>query len=233
MSSQRPAHCSPSAPRACCGFRLSQNGVPQALRDRISLLRFYEPSYKTLCLALSFPATSKSPQLDMVHEDRRRSAEALGADPETERSTVVGTPRSPSLNGDDQQPLGDPAVSAQELDYVPDGGREAWTVVLGACLALFASAGMINAYVSICGECALATRAATTLTVKSCYREHSRITTKLRFCRLHRRQRSRSSGPYKYSSYTCLGPSQGVFSTHTAPRSALWLFTATPSPYAH
>lgn len=35
-----------------------------------------------------------------------------------------------------------------ELEYVPDGGREAWTVVLGSSLALFASAGMINAYVS-------------------------------------------------------------------------------------
>ncbi|KAI0767273.1 monocarboxylate permease [Fomes fomentarius] len=33
-----------------------------------------------------------------------------------------------------------------ELEYVPDGGREAWTVVLGSSLALFASAGMINAY---------------------------------------------------------------------------------------
>ncbi|KAI0688206.1 hypothetical protein C8T65DRAFT_589805, partial [Cerioporus squamosus] len=29
----------------------------------------------------------------------------------------------------------------------PGGGREAWTVVLGSTLALFASAGMINAYV--------------------------------------------------------------------------------------
>ncbi|KAL7284573.1 hypothetical protein ACG7TL_001865 [Trametes sanguinea] len=33
-----------------------------------------------------------------------------------------------------------------ELEYVPDGGKEAWTVVLGSSLALFASAGMINAY---------------------------------------------------------------------------------------
>ena len=37
----------------------------------------------------------------------------------------------------------------EELEYVPDGGREAWTVVLGSTLALFASAGMINAYVSL------------------------------------------------------------------------------------
>ncbi|KAI0364210.1 monocarboxylate permease [Pilatotrama ljubarskyi] len=35
---------------------------------------------------------------------------------------------------------------SQELEYVPDGGREAWTVVLGSSLALFASAGMINSY---------------------------------------------------------------------------------------
>ncbi|KAI0688204.1 monocarboxylate permease [Cerioporus squamosus] len=33
-----------------------------------------------------------------------------------------------------------------EPEYVPEGEREAWTVVLGSTLALFASAGMINAY---------------------------------------------------------------------------------------
>lgn len=40
-----------------------------------------------------------------------------------------------------------PASAVDELEYVPDGGKEAWTVVLGSTLALFASAGMINAYV--------------------------------------------------------------------------------------
>ncbi|KAM5544505.1 hypothetical protein V8D89_002165 [Ganoderma adspersum] len=41
-----------------------------------------------------------------------------------------------------------PATPAheQELEYVPDGGKAAWTVVLGSTLALFASAGMINSY---------------------------------------------------------------------------------------
>lgn len=34
-----------------------------------------------------------------------------------------------------------------QAEYVPDGGHAAWTVVLGSSLALFASAGMINAYV--------------------------------------------------------------------------------------
>ena len=38
-------------------------------------------------------------------------------------------------------------VLEQQLEYVPDGGKGAWTVVLGSTLALFASAGMINAYV--------------------------------------------------------------------------------------
>ena len=41
------------------------------------------------------------------------------------------------------------AASMDALEFVPDGGREAWTVVLGSTLALFASAGMINAYVSL------------------------------------------------------------------------------------
>ncbi len=40
-----------------------------------------------------------------------------------------------------------PAVLEQQLEYVPDGGKAARTVVLGSTLALFASAGMINAYV--------------------------------------------------------------------------------------
>ena len=35
-----------------------------------------------------------------------------------------------------------------EVDSVPDGGREAWLVVLGSSLSLFVSAGMVNAYVS-------------------------------------------------------------------------------------
>ncbi|KAI1787128.1 monocarboxylate permease [Ganoderma leucocontextum] len=45
-------------------------------------------------------------------------------------------------------PVGIPATPAHEdeLEYVPDGGRAAWTVVLGSTLALFASAGMINSY---------------------------------------------------------------------------------------
>ncbi|KAI0753291.1 monocarboxylate permease [Daedaleopsis nitida] len=33
-----------------------------------------------------------------------------------------------------------------QLEFVPDGGREAWTVCLGCSLALFASAGMTTAY---------------------------------------------------------------------------------------
>ncbi|KAI0653062.1 monocarboxylate permease [Cubamyces menziesii] len=39
-----------------------------------------------------------------------------------------------------------PHEGQQELEHVPDGGREAYTVVLGASLALFASAGMVNTY---------------------------------------------------------------------------------------
>ena len=41
------------------------------------------------------------------------------------------------------------SATEDELEYVPDGGREAWTVLLGSTLALFASAGMINAYVCV------------------------------------------------------------------------------------
>ena len=40
-----------------------------------------------------------------------------------------------------------PQEDQQEPEHVPDGGREAYTVVLGASLALFASAGMVNTYV--------------------------------------------------------------------------------------
>ena len=65
-------------------------------------------------------------------------------DPEKsqEELTVVG----PAIEDD---PLATPpAESAPQLEYVPDGGREAWTVVLGSALALFSSGGMINTYVS-------------------------------------------------------------------------------------
>ncbi|KAI0672426.1 major facilitator superfamily domain-containing protein [Trametes maxima] len=48
---------------------------------------------------------------------------------------------------DDPPPNGSRTPSEQdELEYVPDGGKDAWVVVLGSSLALFASAGMINAY---------------------------------------------------------------------------------------
>ncbi|PIL29207.1 MFS general substrate transporter [Ganoderma sinense ZZ0214-1] len=57
-----------------------------------------------------------------------------------EELTVVG----PAI--EDDPPVIPLAESASEPEYVPDGGREAWTVVLGSALALFSSAGMINAY---------------------------------------------------------------------------------------
>ncbi|OBZ66781.1 Riboflavin transporter MCH5 [Grifola frondosa] len=37
-------------------------------------------------------------------------------------------------------------IYAKEKVDIPDGGFQAWTVVLGASLALFSSAGMVNAY---------------------------------------------------------------------------------------
>ena len=70
--------------------------------------------------------------VDVDKEDRSSELE------KKEQVTVVG-PEAPSL---EDSP---PEESSQE--YVPDGGREAWTVVLGTSLALFSSAGMINAYV--------------------------------------------------------------------------------------
>ena len=62
----------------------------------------------------------------------------------SEQLTVI----SPAV-ADDVFP--EPAVNGPEaeLEYVPDGGKEAWIVVLGSSLALFSSAGMINAYVSM------------------------------------------------------------------------------------
>ena len=69
--------------------------------------------------------------VDVDKEDRSSELE------KKEQVTVVG-PEAPSL---EDSP---PEESSQE--YVPDGGREAWTVVLGTSLALFSSAGMINAY---------------------------------------------------------------------------------------
>ncbi|TFK87296.1 MFS general substrate transporter [Polyporus arcularius HHB13444] len=51
----------------------------------------------------------------------------------------------PTVDPEEPPPI--PAdVEEPQLEYVPDGGKEAWTVVLGSSLALFASAGMINTY---------------------------------------------------------------------------------------
>lgn len=49
--------------------------------------------------------------------------------------------------------VADRNLATEEDEYVPDGGREAWTVVMGSSLALFASAGMINAYVGPAVTC--------------------------------------------------------------------------------
>lgn len=73
------------------------------------------------------------------------SVGAITEKEDTEKSqeaTIVG----PAIG--DEPFVIPPAESKPELEYVPDGGREAWTVVLGSALALFSSAGMINAYVS-------------------------------------------------------------------------------------
>ncbi|TFK87295.1 monocarboxylate permease [Polyporus arcularius HHB13444] len=43
-------------------------------------------------------------------------------------------------------PSPEDAELQREADVIPDGGREAWLVVLGSSLALFVSAGMVNAY---------------------------------------------------------------------------------------
>ncbi|KAI0827531.1 monocarboxylate permease [Trametes gibbosa] len=59
--------------------------------------------------------------------------EKSGADADT--ATVAGSVAPPA-----EPP------APQDLEHVPDGGKEAWTVVLGASLALFASAGMVNTY---------------------------------------------------------------------------------------
>ncbi|KAI0768225.1 major facilitator superfamily domain-containing protein [Trametes elegans] len=58
------------------------------------------------------------------------------------------SPKSEAPEG--QADTTDPSVAeappSQELEYVPDGGKGAWMVVVGSCMALFASAGMTNAY---------------------------------------------------------------------------------------
>ncbi|KAI0664176.1 MFS general substrate transporter [Cubamyces menziesii] len=72
--------------------------------------------------------------------EKLRSDDKSGVDAEL---TVVGPPSAEAV---DQEPKADATSPSPELEYVPDGGREAWIVVLGTTMALFASAGMINAY---------------------------------------------------------------------------------------
>ncbi|KAI0741766.1 monocarboxylate permease [Daedaleopsis nitida] len=69
----------------------------------------------------------------MVHGQQKEAQDCSKLEAQT---TVVDSP----------EVVGSLAVEAAEPEHVPDGGREAWTVVLGSSLALFASAGMINAY---------------------------------------------------------------------------------------
>lgn len=88
-------------------------------------------------------------------------------------------------------------------EYVPDGGREAWTVVFGSALALFSSAGMVNAYVSIYFPRSPDSDVANHVE----YRERSKATTRRRYY-LHRLRRPyRSSGRCKSFSSISSAPS--------------------------
>ncbi|KAI8989614.1 hypothetical protein BD414DRAFT_311664 [Trametes punicea] len=73
-----------------------------------------------------------------------RSGDKSGAEAEL---TVVGPPSVVDDRPEPNTPRSARPARELDLEYVPDGGKEAWVVVLGSSLALFASAGMINAYV--------------------------------------------------------------------------------------
>lgn len=74
------------------------------------------------------------------------------------------------------------APAEEELEYVPDGGKEAWTVVLGSTLALFASSGLANSYVRLL----LFSYLPLPLIETTFCRVLSRITTSPHFSHLHR-----------------------------------------------
>ena len=88
------------------------------------------------------PVTVEDEKLDKHHNDSSQDAQPSHSPSPKKEDTQLATV-NPVV--DDQALVADPEPA---LEYVPDGGREAWTVVLGSSLALFASAGMINAYVS-------------------------------------------------------------------------------------
>ena len=87
--------------------------------------------------------------MEMADEILSRNQEKSGmAKAKVEEAlTAVG----PTTDAEQQESPPPVPVDVEEPppEYVPDGGKEAWTVVLGSSLALFASAGMINAYVRI------------------------------------------------------------------------------------
>ncbi|KAI0628488.1 monocarboxylate permease [Trametes polyzona] len=83
----------------------------------------------------------------MADAEKHLGAQAREVEPEdgdksgieTETATIAESLAVPALHPEDPP-------STKDLDDVPDGGKEAWTVVLGSSLALFASAGMVNTY---------------------------------------------------------------------------------------
>ena len=94
------------------------------------------------------------------------------------------------------------AASMDALEFVPDGGREAWTVVLGSTLALFASAGMINAYVSLSSPVSMLCANDSVCICRARFR-----TTTSRHCYpLPQLRRYRSSGHCKHFSYMPSAP---------------------------
>lgn len=90
-----------------------------------------------------------------------RSHEAMDRGVKFLRATTMSQAEKLDADKVEEQPTSATVGAVHDLnesstvigEHVPDGGRAAWTVVLGSTLALFASAGMINAYVCFVPRC--------------------------------------------------------------------------------
>lgn len=120
----------------------------------------------------------------MLQEPQRSSSTVAVNEPVTAaKDTVVN--ENPNLQT---------GFSTAVIDSTPpDGGKDAWLVVLGSFLAMFSSFGIVNAYVRT-------TYLRPTIATEAYHRVYFKITIRLIYCRSPLRRQYPSLVPYNFSS---------------------------------